>query len=59
MTAKREKPLHLDINFDEALRRYIGTDPRELSEPNKVRKPARRKRVRKDNQSESNSTHKN
>jgi hypothetical protein len=28
--AEREKPFHLDINFDEALRRYIGTNPREI-----------------------------
>jgi len=54
MTAKREKPLRLDMNFDEALRRYIGTDPREISEPNKVKKPDRRKRLLRSNQNESN-----
>lgn len=32
---KYEKPLHLDMPFDEALRRYAQTDPRELPEKNK------------------------
>ena len=41
--AEREKPFHLDIDFDEALRRYIGTDPREIpakkpKEPQKIPK---------------------
>lgn len=47
MTAKREKPFHLDMDFDEALRRFFGTDPRELHEPNKAtKKGERRKRLR-------------
>lgn len=33
MMAKREKPFHLDMSFDEALRRYVETDPRELNDP--------------------------
>jgi hypothetical protein len=31
MTKKREKPLHLDLSFDEALRRYVRTDPPEIA----------------------------
>lgn len=47
MMAKHEKPLHLDIDFNEALNRYIGTDPRELAEPTKpMRQKERRKRLR-------------
>ena len=30
---KREKPFHLDMSFDEALRRYVQTDQRELPVP--------------------------
>jgi hypothetical protein len=33
MTKKRDKPLHLDMSFDEALRRVAQTDPRELPKP--------------------------
>jgi hypothetical protein len=33
MTKKRQKPLHLDMSFDEALRRVAQTDPRELPKP--------------------------
>lgn len=46
MTKKREKPLHLDMSFDEALRRVAQTDPRELpkSKPAKKRKKAAKKR---------------
>jgi hypothetical protein len=29
---KREKPLGLDMPFDDALRRFIGTDPKEVAE---------------------------
>ena len=32
--AEREKPFHLDLDFDEALRRYVGTEPREMPRPN-------------------------
>lgn len=35
MTAKREKPLALDMPFGEALERFIGTKPEEL--PDSVR----------------------
>jgi hypothetical protein len=38
---KHEKPLHLDMSFDEALRRYAQTDPRELP----VAAKKKRKRV--------------
>lgn len=37
MTEKREKPLGLDMPFDEALERLIGTDPDELPENVKLR----------------------
>jgi hypothetical protein len=37
---KHEKPLHLDMSFDEALKRFAQTDPRELDPP----KPKRSKR---------------
>jgi hypothetical protein len=30
MTKKHDKPLHLDMSFDEALRRVAQTDPHEL-----------------------------
>jgi hypothetical protein len=39
---KHEKPLHLDMSFDEALRRVAQTDPRELTAEKK--KPEKRKR---------------
>lgn len=35
MTGQRERPLGLDMPFDEALERFIGTDPKEL--PDKVK----------------------
>lgn len=35
MTDKREKPLHVDMPFHEALERFIGTDANEL--PDNVR----------------------
>lgn len=47
MMAKQEKPFRLDMDFDEALKRYIGTDPREMAEPTKpVRQKERHKRLR-------------
>jgi hypothetical protein len=47
VTAKREKPFHLDMDFDEALRRFVGTDPRELDEPTKPKRQRERsKRLR-------------
>lgn len=53
MTKKHEKPPHLDMSFDEALKRFAQTDPREL--PNDERKakknpkksPRRKSRVTK------------
>jgi hypothetical protein len=41
---KYEKPLHLDMPFDEALRRFAQTDPREIPENKKLRKAGRKKR---------------
>lgn len=32
MTDKREKPLFIDIDFDEALRRFAQTDKKEVDE---------------------------
>lgn len=32
MKGPNEKPLGLDIGFDDALRRFLGTDPAELAE---------------------------
>jgi hypothetical protein len=32
MKGPNEKPLGLDMGFDEALRRFIQTDPKELAE---------------------------
>ena len=46
MTKKRDKPLHLDMSFDEALKRVAQTDPRELPKP-KVKTAAKRKKVTK------------
>jgi hypothetical protein len=37
MTEKREKSLGLDMPFDEALERFIGTDPADLPENVKLR----------------------
>ena len=39
---KYEKPLHLDMPFDEALQRYAHTDPRELK-----KQPAKKRKKRK------------
>jgi hypothetical protein len=39
---KTELPLHLDMPFDEALRRYVQTDPSEVEPPpGKKRKMAK------------------
>jgi hypothetical protein len=43
MTKKREKPFHLDMSFDEALKRLAQTDPRGLPAP-KPKKKAKKKR---------------
>lgn len=40
---KREKPLHLDMGFDEVLRRYAQADPKETADQEKK---ARSKRKR-------------
>jgi hypothetical protein len=37
MTEKREKPLGLNMPFEEALERFIGTDPAELPDNVKLR----------------------
>jgi hypothetical protein len=43
--AKREKPLHIDMSFEEALRRLAQTDPAEIiDEVEKVRE--RQKEIR-------------
>ena len=39
MTEKREKPLFLDMDPDEALARFIQTDPAELRARLEVKKP--------------------
>ena len=47
MMAKREKPFHLDMPFDEALRRYAEADPREVADREKKARRQRRKRASK------------
>lgn len=42
---KHEKPFHLDMSFDEALRRFAQTDPQEVEEPDKSKKTERKKRI--------------
>jgi hypothetical protein len=44
---KREKRLHWDMSFDEALRRVAQTDPRELpvEEKKKRKRPLRAKKT--------------
>jgi hypothetical protein len=42
MKKKRQKPFHLDMNFDEALKRFGQTDSREL--PAAIPKSAKRKK---------------
>jgi hypothetical protein len=37
MTEKREKPLGLDMPFNEALERFIGTKPSELPDRAKLK----------------------
>jgi hypothetical protein len=45
MTKKRDKPFHLDMSFDEALKRFAQTDARELPAPKKTtRNNQKRKR---------------
>jgi hypothetical protein len=54
---KREKPFHLDMPFDEALRRYAQTEPRELpakeKNPNQKKKRTLPKRPRRDSSDQS------
>lgn len=38
MTEKREKPLALDMPFNEALERFIGTKPSELPDNVKLKR---------------------
>jgi hypothetical protein len=49
---KREKPLHLDMPFDEALRRYAQADPNQTAE-----KEARAKKRRRQKRSAASKTH--
>lgn len=42
MSKKREKPFHLDMSLDEALKRFVQTDPRELADK---KKKVKRKRT--------------
>lgn len=41
---KREKPLGLDMSFEEALKRFAGVDPDEMPENIKLGKRRRRKK---------------
>lgn len=41
---KRERPLGLDMDPDEALERFIGVDPNELDENKKLKKKPPSKR---------------
>jgi len=44
--ANPEKPFKLDMSFDEALKRFAQTDPKEIAEPKKATKQSdRRHRV--------------
>ena len=43
---KHEKPFHLDMPFDEALRRYAQAEPREISERENKAKANRKKQKR-------------
>jgi len=42
VTDKPERPLYLNLPFDEALTRYIGTDPNEVEPPKGRRRKAAR-----------------
>ena len=45
MTGKRhEPPLYIDMVFDEALERYVGTDPKEVEKLGAKKKAGRKKR---------------
>jgi hypothetical protein len=51
MTKKHDKPLHLDMSFDEALKRFAQTDPRQIPKEKKTK-------ARKSKQAQSESTSK-
>jgi hypothetical protein len=38
MTKKRDKPLHLDMSFDEALKRFAQTNSKELRQKKRAKK---------------------
>jgi hypothetical protein len=40
---KRERPLHLDMGFDEALKRVAQTDPRDLPSQKSTKKTKRKR----------------
>ncbi len=45
MTGKKyEPPLYIDMDFDEALERYVGTDPKEVGKLEAKKKAGRKKR---------------
>ena len=45
MTGKKyEPPLYIDMEFDEALERYVGTDPKEVAKLGARKKAGRKKR---------------
>jgi len=46
---KYEKPFHIDMPFDEALRRYARADPHEVAEREKKAKKKRRKTLARTN----------
>ena len=45
MGKKHEKPLHLDMPFEEALGRFARTDPGEAAEPEKQKEKRASKRI--------------
>jgi DNA primase len=45
MTKKREKPLHLDMSFDEALKRFAQTIPQQLPKKKPKRKTATKRKT--------------
>jgi hypothetical protein len=43
MKGEREKPFGLDMPFNDALKRFIGVDPRELPDDARIKKKERPK----------------
>ena len=41
---KHEPPLYIDMDFDEALERYVGTDPKQVEKIETKKKAGRTKR---------------